>query len=475
MAHCEALPEASLPASAHSVEADDAGQSRQRSTSSPQEYADPQACFVEAKLSTEPAVLFVASSQCRTSTSGWRGVWNSQSALRCTAGICAAALVCSVLVLGFSNPAPAGRTELIWNPLSMEEDVPEDHDLWGGRDRINRLLRERATEGATRVSMQPQDDDQIGVVLARAAHVAFDTVVEIKRAMRGMRGREADYKFDSKIEVVETMLSHLLEKLGINSVPPPPRSSQQASLTSAIEMARALRLMISNLPSGSDARDYREARYNLAVYDLDQVSRQINEIMLMLRSSLARSSLRASGAAHPFLTRRITMLAARSLSTSGCASLRRRASTSCSTTRRRGWRRRRRRTAQVLLPLLMLAPLPVMFIIVGMVVVVLLLLFVAVSNAELAFMSAALTRRPRMAVALHRTLAVALTCRMAAQRKGTARVGRRQSRRCAAPCARAQLIMCCVLTWAMVLRGSYAMCGTDAGYGVTRLLRNVRY
>ena len=50
-------------------------------------------------------------------------------------------------------------------------------------------------------------------------------------------------------------------------------------------------MILSKIPTGTDARDFREARYNLAVYDLDQVSRQISQIMLDLSEDNAYQEL----------------------------------------------------------------------------------------------------------------------------------------------------------------------------------------
>jgi len=156
---------------------------------------------------------------------------------------------------------------------------------------VANILRERSAHIATRVGRRFQDDTRIGEVLGHAAHVAFDTIVEIKRAMRGLQYESADSVFNSKIEVAETMLAHLMSKLGISEVPPPPHTTRLATVRSAMRMARDLRMILGKIPTGTDARDYREARYNLAVYDLDQVSRQISEIMLDLSEDNAYQEL----------------------------------------------------------------------------------------------------------------------------------------------------------------------------------------
>ena len=198
--------------------------------------------------------------------------------------VCAMAATMSVS----SGNAP---DELLWDPYALEDASAEDHDLWGGRNMVDNILRERSAHIATRVGKRFQDNERIGVVLGHATHVAFDTIVEIKRAMRGLQYESEDSVFNSKIEVAETMLAHLMSKLGISEVPPPPHTTRLASVKTAMRMARDLRMILSKIPTGTDARDYREARYNLAVYDLDQVSRQISAIMLALSEDDAYQEL----------------------------------------------------------------------------------------------------------------------------------------------------------------------------------------
>lgn len=52
---------------------------------------------------------------------------------------------------------------------------------------------------------------------------------------------------------METMLQHLVDKLGVSTVPPPPEASKLSSLEDAMRLARALRLMLAKLPPGTDA------------------------------------------------------------------------------------------------------------------------------------------------------------------------------------------------------------------------------
>jgi hypothetical protein len=56
-----------------------------------------------------------------------------------------------------------------------------------------------------------------------------------------------------QIDVVETMLQHLVDKLGVTTVPPPPESSELSSLQDAMRLSRSLRLMLGKLPPGTDA------------------------------------------------------------------------------------------------------------------------------------------------------------------------------------------------------------------------------
>ncbi len=216
-----------------------------------------------------------------------------RSGHRLRAALVGGLMVVLVCALAATRSVSSGRApdELLWDRYALEDASAEDHDLWGGRNMVANILRERSAHIATRVGKRFQDNERIGVVLGHATRVAFDTIVEIKRAMRGLQYESEDSVFNSKIEVAETMLAHLMSKLGISEVPPPPHTTRLASVKTAMRMARDLRMILSKIPTGTDARDYREARYNLAVYDLDQVSRQISAIMLALSEDDAYQEL----------------------------------------------------------------------------------------------------------------------------------------------------------------------------------------
>lgn len=87
-----------------------------------------------------------------------------------------------------------------------------------------------------------------------ALQVAFDTTVELKRSLRGLRGREENLEISGKIDVVDTMLQHLMRQIGVPSLPPPPQTSDLSNLKDAMRLARTLRLMLSKLPPGTDAK-----------------------------------------------------------------------------------------------------------------------------------------------------------------------------------------------------------------------------
>ena len=180
--------------------------------------------------------------------------------MRIAAVLCTVvALVCCLATVMSGNNAPEKPRELLWNPYALEDSSAQDHDLWGGRQMVADILRERSAHIATRVGRRFQDDDRIGELLGHAAHVAFDTIVEIKRALRGVQYDEGDaIVVNSKIEVAETMLAHLMSKLGITEVPPPPHTTRLASVKNAMRMARDLRMMLSKIPTGNDAKDSRE-------------------------------------------------------------------------------------------------------------------------------------------------------------------------------------------------------------------------
>jgi len=209
----------------------------------------------------------------------------------CIAACAVVALVCCVATIMVGTGVPKA-TGLLWNPEALEDAQAQDHDLWGGAANVEDILRGRSAHIALRVGQRFQDDSRIGLVLGHAAHVAFDTLVEVKRAMRGLQYDSEDAVFNSKVDVAETMLAHLMKKLGISEVPPPPHTTRLASVKNAMRMARDLRMILSKIPTGTDARDFREARYNLAVYDLDQVSRQISQIMLDLSEDNEYQELR---------------------------------------------------------------------------------------------------------------------------------------------------------------------------------------
>ena len=167
----------------------------------------------------------------------------------------------------------ATQTELLmWDPGMFEDEVPGEHNLFSDRKSVNGMIRDQSIREATDVGRRVQDHDDVGLVLGQAAHVAFATIVELKRSMRGIERGELNLNVQSKIEVAETMLQEAVKHLGITTVPPPPSDTRLSSLRSAMRLGRILRMMLARMPGGSDAQSYRETRFNLAVYDLDQVA-----------------------------------------------------------------------------------------------------------------------------------------------------------------------------------------------------------
>ena len=216
---------------------------------------------------------------------------------------CVAALLCVAMGVvgngGSGTPAnwaawqAATNTELlVWDPQYFEDEVPEDHNTWADRKGVNSLIRDSSVREATNVGRRVQDNDGVGRVLGQAAHVAFATIVELKRSMRGLEREELNMNVQSKISVAETMLQQAVKHLGITTVPPPPRDTRLSSLRSAMRLGRILRMMLARLPGGGDAHTFREARYNLAVYDMDQVSRQLSDVLLDLAESHEYEGLR---------------------------------------------------------------------------------------------------------------------------------------------------------------------------------------
>ncbi|KAJ1490089.1 hypothetical protein T484DRAFT_1778228 [Baffinella frigidus] len=187
----------------------------------------------------------------------------------------------------------ATKTELlVWDPQYFEDEVPAEHNVFAGRKSVNAMIRDQSIYEATDVGRRVQDHDDVGLVLGQAAHVAFATIVELKRSMRGVERGELNMNVQSKIEVAETMLREAVKHLGITTVPPPPSDTRLSSLRSAMRLGRILRMMLARMPVGSDAHDFRETRFNLAVYDLDQVSRQLSNILLGLAETHEYEGLR---------------------------------------------------------------------------------------------------------------------------------------------------------------------------------------
>ena len=121
---------------------------------------------------------------------------NARQHLRAGIAVCSVvALVCT-LATAFGGYSAREPDELLWDRYALEDASAEDHDLWGGRNMVANILRERSAHIATRVGKRFQDDSRIGIVLGHATRVAFDTIVEIKRAMRGLQYESEDSVFN---------------------------------------------------------------------------------------------------------------------------------------------------------------------------------------------------------------------------------------------------------------------------------------
>eukprot|EP00960_Hanusia_phi_P051904 761095-Hanusia_phi.AAC.3 len=199
----------------------------------------------------------------------------------------AASLVLIILVtLGLS-----GRQH--FDSLAARGVWRENHDIWSVLENEgDSNAMPKPMSKMTRVGRRFQDNENIGMILAAAAHMASDTIVEIKRSLLGMQHEEHVAASNSKINVAETMLAHLMQVLGIQTIPEPSTTAKLASVKTAMRMAKDLRMVIADLPEKTDALNLHEAQYNLAVYDLIQISRQINEILMQISSDRTLDGIR---------------------------------------------------------------------------------------------------------------------------------------------------------------------------------------
>ena len=144
---------------------------------------------------------------------------------------------------------------------------------------------------ATSVGGKLQDDVRIGIVIGHMTQIAFDTVVELKRTIRGLREDQNNDWLSSKVQVVETMLGDLVSKLDISALPPPPGDTELADLRKAARLAAILHGLVRQVPHQIDAGSVREVRFNVAVFDLTQISRELDEVLALLTKDPAYQDL----------------------------------------------------------------------------------------------------------------------------------------------------------------------------------------
>jgi hypothetical protein len=173
--------------------------------------------------------------------------------------------------------------------LAQEISDPDDETVqmakWDAAD-----MQEQAAL-ATSVGGKLQDDVRIGLVIGHMTQIAFDTVVELKRTIRGLGEDRNNDWLSSKVQVVETMLGELVSKLDITALPPPPGDTELADLHKASRLAAILHDLVRQVPHQVDAGSVREVRFNVAVFDLTQISRELDEIIALLETDPAYEDL----------------------------------------------------------------------------------------------------------------------------------------------------------------------------------------
>ena len=217
----------------------------------------------------------------------------------------AAALIIAVLCFAqtweheSSSPASASNAirvapatlseEWTRDTLAQDSSDPEDETVqmakWDSGD-----LQSQASV-ATSVGGKLQDDVRIGIVIGHMTQIAFDTVVELKRTIRGLREDQNNDWLSSKVQVVETMLGDLVSKLDISALPPPPGDTELADLRKAARLAAILHGLVRQVPHQIDAGSVREVRFNVAVFDLTQISRELDEVLALLTKDPAYQDL----------------------------------------------------------------------------------------------------------------------------------------------------------------------------------------
>jgi hypothetical protein len=102
-----------------------------------------------------------------------------------------------------SGDALAKPSELLWSRYRLEEEETDPEDADSMREAREEISRQQSTSEATRVGAGFRDNVNVGVILGRLTQVAFDTVIELKRAIRGLKGRDANLEISSKVGVGE--------------------------------------------------------------------------------------------------------------------------------------------------------------------------------------------------------------------------------------------------------------------------------
>jgi hypothetical protein len=129
--------------------------------------------------------------------------------LRAAGVIVSGGLLALLAVTYFSGANRAGNTgisaaanrpsELLWSRYHLDEEEVDPEDVQSMREAREEIARQDSTSEATRVGAGFKDNVNVGVILGRLTQVAFDTVVELKRAIRGLKGRDADLEVSSKV------------------------------------------------------------------------------------------------------------------------------------------------------------------------------------------------------------------------------------------------------------------------------------
>lgn len=136
------------------------------------------------------------------------------------------------------------------------------------------------------------EDDKTVQTFSKLLQLAFDCTVAVRQSVSGLRN--ADERSNADVEFLETMVKHLLKKVGIRNVKQPVFSSRyKKTYKQAAALSTLLVSLVDNIPSKDNIQSVQDAKFNTLKFDLSRVARALVRVINRLRGRRFMSSPRA--------------------------------------------------------------------------------------------------------------------------------------------------------------------------------------